>query len=151
VLFKDPSVPKSEAVAKQLFIDAITQLVADLRSRGITVWIAKQVPFHHYATAGMSHELTLRSMKGMDIAGVGLSKDAHTSRHAFVNGVLESLESEGVNLLDPTPLLCFDNFCPGAQQGFSMYKDRDHLSVQGAEMIQGLFEPLFLSLKQTNQ
>lgn len=147
MLYSGSDKDKSVAEAKQIFSAHLTQLVTDLRAQGFSVWLAKQVPLQ---TVGeMYHELTIRAMKNLDTSSIGISLAQHSERQAFANSVLDGLAGEGVVILDPTSMLCVDDFCPAQRNGFSMYKDDNHLSVQGAESVQELFEPMFQSITET--
>jgi peptidoglycan/LPS O-acetylase OafA/YrhL len=131
---------KHVRVSPEVFRDYLSGMVKDLRAKNIHVWIVRQVPWQEEA---MAHKLTKLAMEHRDTTGVGLPLEEHLSRQQFVNTVLDELAGEGVTILDPTPLMCTDIFCPAQKDGYSLYKDNDHLSVQGAMMLAELFEPIF--------
>jgi len=95
----------------------------------------------------MAHKLTKLAMENRDTTNVGLPLEEHMHRQEYVNTVFDELADDGVTILDPTPLMCTDVFCPAQKDGYSLYKDYDHLSVQGAKMLGELFEPIFEAIK----
>ena len=95
----------------------------------------------------IAHKLTKLAMEHRDTTGVGLPLEEHLGRQKFVNTVFDELAADGVTILDPTPLMCTDIFCPAQKDGYSLYKDNDHLSVQGAMILRELFEPVFDAIK----
>ncbi len=134
---------KTPDKAKKIFINQFKKMSEELKGYGVTLWVAKQVPLQ---AENIPHVLTKLELKGLNTSEVGVSLKGHQERQQFVNSVFSELEEEGVLVLDPTPWMCRDSFCPASYEGVSYYKDKDHLSVQGASKIKDLFEPVFLSL-----
>ena len=141
---KDQSVDKNSGVAPEIFRNYLAGMVKDLRAKNIHVWIVRQVPWQ---AESMAHKLTKLAMENRDTTDVGLPLEEHRYRQEFVNTVFDELADDGVTILDPTPLMCTDIFCPAQKDGYSLYKDNDHLSVQGAMMLRELFEPVFDAIK----
>ena len=138
------TVDKKSGVSPDVFRNYLIDMVEDLRAENIHVWIVRQVPWQGEAIA---HKLTKLAMEHRDTAGVGLPLKEHLHRQEFVNAVFDGLTDDSVTILDPTPLMCTDIFCPAQKDGYSLYKDNDHLSVQGAMMLRELFEPVFDEIK----
>ena len=141
---KNQSVDKNSGVAPEVFRNHLADMIKDLRAKNIHVWIVRQVPWQRDSVA---HKLTKLAMENKDTTGVGLSLEEHLHRQTFVNSVFDELAYDGLTILDPTPLMCTDIFCPAQKDGYSLYKDNDHLSVQGALMLGELFEPIFDAIK----
>ena len=144
ILSKGQAVDKKSGVAPEVFRNYLTDMVEDLRAKNIHVWIVRQVPWQGEAIA---HKLTKLAMEHRDTTGLGLPLEEHLHRQEFVNAVFDGLADDSVTILDPTPLMCTDIFCPAQKDGYSLYKDNDHLSVQGAMMLRELFEPVFDEIK----
>ena len=66
------------------------------------------------------------------------------------NRILDALNrahSEcGIEILDPLPYLCWDQFCHGAWMGRPLYHDDDHLSEYGNRRLTPIFAPIFQSV-----
>lgn len=146
VLAKDENSPKTPEIAISIFTESLDNMLSELRSKNVRVWITKQVPWHEGIQP--AHELTKLAMRGMDTSKLGSPLIKHQERQAFINRYFDSLAAgdNGINVLDPIPYMCTGNFCPVAKDGTSLYKDEDHLSVQGSEIIAELFEDLFKSI-----
>ena len=144
VASKDQAVDKNSGVTPEVFRNYLADMIQDLRAKNIHVWIVRQVPWQGEA---MAHKLTKLAMENRDTTNVGLPLEEHMHRQEYVNTVFDELADDGVTILDPTPLMCTDIFCPAQKDGYSLYKDNDHLSVQGAKMLGELFEPIFEAIK----
>ncbi|MEC8428059.1 MAG: SGNH hydrolase domain-containing protein, partial [Pseudomonadota bacterium] len=93
---------------------------------------------------------TKLAMRDLDTSSLGSPLSKHVERQSFVNNYFDSLveADSGVQVLDPIPHLCAGDFCPVAKNGTSLYKDEDHLSLQGAKMIAEMFEEMFQSIQK---
>ena len=144
VLNKGSMAYKDSKKVQDVFRHHLTALVKDLQEKNIHVWVVRQVPRQ---SESMAHFLTKLAMKKQETSGVGLPLVEHQKYQAFVNSVLDDLAGEDVTILDPTPLMCIDGFCPAQKNGYSLYKDSNHLSVQGAMLLNRLFKPVFNAIK----
>jgi hypothetical protein len=48
---------------------------------------------------------------------------------------VQSAELAGVEIVDPTPWLCYDDECPVVIGGMLSYRDTDHLTTEYAEKL----------------
>jgi len=145
---KDQAVDRVLDVTPKFFHKHLIEMLKDLRAKGIHVWLVRQVPWQ---VESIAHKLTQLAMRNQDTTEVGLPLEEHLDRQELVNTVFDALTDDGVTILDPTLLMCTDIFCPAQKGGYSLYKDNDHLSVQGAVMLGELFEPVFDAIKDKLQ
>lgn len=131
---------KSPEKARIILKEYLLNTIQAFQSRGIQVWIVREVPFQG---VDVPHELTKRALKSQEVSGLGVTTEQHHDRQKVINEIFRELESEGVKFLDPAPNLCFDGFCPAALGGRALYRDDDHLSVDGALSVREMLRPVF--------
>lgn len=150
ILARDSDAEKDSSVAQTIFVETFDSMVSGLRQSGVRVWITRQVPWHEGIQP--AHELTKLALKELDTSTLGSPLSPHLERQSFVNNYFDALADAdpGIRILDPVPHLCTDGFCPVAKEGTSLYKDEDHLSVRGSEMIAEMFEEMFNGISQRN-
>ncbi|EGG98726.1 O-antigen acetylase [gamma proteobacterium IMCC2047] len=144
LLSEDSVISNESKNAQDTFRHHLTALLKDLQEKNIHVWIVRQIPRQNES---MAHFLTKLAMKKLDTSNVGLPLVEHQKYQALANTVLDDLAGQNVTILDPTPLMCVDGFCSAQKNGYSLYKDSNHLSVQGAMLLEGLFRPVFKAIK----
>lgn len=67
--------------------------------------------------------------------------DRRTGRfHALVRRV--AMDFPRIDVFDPTRLFCSSTSCAGSRNGYSLYRDVDHLSEYGSAYVAGHLEPL---------
>ena len=77
--------------------------------------------------------------------GYGVEYSKHILQQQIVNGVIDEVaaQDEGVSVLDATEILCEGHKnCRVESNGFSLYRDGDHLSPEGAIYIRAMMEPI---------
>ncbi|WP_417780637.1 acyltransferase family protein [Stutzerimonas xanthomarina] len=75
---------------------------------------------------------------------IGIDMQRYQTRHEFVRSLQnEARDSCNVQLLDPVPLLCQEEYCPGAIDNKPLYYDDDHLSLRGSELLAPMFRSVF--------
>lgn len=68
----------------------------------------------------------------------------YTQRQKFIWDAQDRAHREcGVEILDPTSILCTDGYCHGSDAGRALYHDDDHLSEYGNRKLVPLFKPVF--------
>ena len=150
ILVENAGDPKDPEIARQILSTQLTALVDQLTAQGKQVWLFAQVPRH--AGHNLAHELTRLAMKGMDTGVIRLDRGEHLSRQTYANALLTELALRpNVHVIDPTDWLCNEQDCETARAGYSLYRDDDHLSVQGAELVADMLEPLFQSIRESGQ
>jgi peptidoglycan/LPS O-acetylase OafA/YrhL len=72
------------------------------------------------------------------------SMDDYLDRNQRTLAVLDKLREEhGIQVVDPWTALCVENECRVTIDGIPLYKDDDHLSLFGSEIVSIVFEPIF--------
>ncbi|MDU9032586.1 acyltransferase [Pseudomonas corrugata] len=122
---------------------ALKARVAAIRSTGAQVWLFKEVPLQRKGAIG---RLTSLARIGRSAEGLGRPLSEHLARQHFLSALFDSMKAAdpGVHVIDPTPLMCSDRVCPIEANGYSQYRDEDHLSDVGSARLGPLFAPLLL-------
>ena len=116
--------------------------IRELRNSGARVWIMKDVPRQPWEDPATV--LAQTALWGRDPETLGLPLAEYRKQSRAEDAIFAAVAVPGVVVLDPTP--CFlnrANLCRVAGGGYSLYADRDHLTVQGAMLLSPLFEPIF--------
>lgn len=145
ILTKAKNDPQDPEVAKIIFKSQLTSTVNRLNAEGIHVWIVKQVPFQ--SSYNLPHDLVSRAMRNIDTSDIGISTQHHQQHQAFVNTVFDRLSSADTTLIDPTDVMCRNKICRAQDQGYSLYRDNNHLSSNGSLLLKGILEPMFSGIK----
>lgn len=134
------------AVAEQRLADGLRAQLAHLREGGHRVWLVKEAPLQAFSPP---YRLTRLAMLGHSVDDVGLAIGEHDKRQAFISRLFAQLAQDPmVRVVDPAPRLCDDNgLCRAELDGYSLYKDDNHLSEVGARFVAPILEPLFVSLQ----
>jgi hypothetical protein len=137
----DPRDNTAEAEARMAA--ALKARVAAIRATGAQVWLFKEVPLQRKGAIG---RLTSLARIGRSAEGLGRPLDEHLARQHFLGALFDSMKAAdpGVHVIDPTPLMCSDRICPIEANGYSQYRDEDHLSDLGSARLGPLFAPLLL-------
>jgi hypothetical protein len=76
------------------------------------------------------------------------SVDEYRERSSKSFTILGNLQQKyGIQVVDPWHALCVENKCRVTIDGVPIYKDDDHLSLFGSELVSVVFEPVFQALK----
>jgi peptidoglycan/LPS O-acetylase OafA/YrhL len=77
------------------------------------------------------------------------SVDDYLVRNQKTFFILGGLQEEyGLQVADPWTALCVENECRVTIDGVPIYKDDDHLSLFGSELVSVVFEPIFEAMKK---
>jgi len=72
------------------------------------------------------------------------SVDDYFARNQRTLAVLSRLQEKyGIQVVDPWTALCVENECRVTIDGVPLYKDDDHLSLFGSEIVSIVFDPIF--------
>ncbi|MCI0993623.1 acyltransferase [Pseudomonas sp. ICMP22404] len=137
----DPRDNTAEAEARMAA--GLKARVAAIRATGAQVWLFKEVPLQRKGAIG---RLTSLARIGRSAEGLGRPLSEHMARQRFLSALFDSMKAAdaGVHVIDPTPLMCSDRVCPIEANGYSQYRDEDHLSDVGSARLGPLFAPLLL-------
>ncbi|TWT34627.1 acyltransferase family protein [Blastopirellula retiformator] len=147
LLHDGQSLPGEANLSEKAVERSLTRTVEELKIAGVRVWIMKQVPLQPHDT---NRQIVLAKAFGIGDAR-GTSREWNRERHANANRIIEHLQSEGVNVLDPNPY-CFDDngFSKIFDGSTSLYHDEDHLSVYGSRyLLTDFFDQFAKQLKES--
>jgi peptidoglycan/LPS O-acetylase OafA/YrhL len=75
---------------------------------------------------------------------VAISRADYQARNAFVWAAQDQAHAQcGVEILDPLPYLCDEQFCYGSRDGKPLYSDDNHLSEYGNRVLVPMFAKVF--------
>ncbi|PCR98290.1 acyltransferase [Pseudomonas fluorescens] len=143
---RQPDGKYDSAVAEQRLADGLRARLAQLREGGHRVWLVKEAPLQAF---NPPYRLTRLAMLGHSVDEVGLAIGEHDKRQAFISRLFAQLAQDPmVRVIDPAPRLCDEHgLCRAELDGYSLYKDDNHLSEVGARFVAPILEPLFVSLQ----
>ncbi|PMP11309.1 hypothetical protein BCS93_08845 [Vibrio breoganii] len=78
-----------------------------------------------------------------DVNSVIIDKKHYLERNKLALKAQSHMEQCGVQVLDPTSVLCNDKYCFGDIDGSPLYFDDDHLSTFGAKVAASTFDSVF--------
>ncbi|BAN69802.1 acyltransferase family protein [endosymbiont of unidentified scaly snail isolate Monju] len=131
--------------SRELFVPAFRETVKRLLQAGPRkVVIVRQVPEYPF---WVPNELVRTALRGKPLQTVGIPLATHRERQRHADSLFDQLTSARVQVLDPTNFLCSDGqWCLTARQGRSLYRDDDHLSLWGAQLLEPLLARTFEDL-----
>jgi peptidoglycan/LPS O-acetylase OafA/YrhL len=143
VTVKSPTETKDEKFVE----DGLGRTVQSLLDMNRKVVIVSQVPEIGYDVPSANF---IATRSGRDVNEiVAPSVEDYLSRNQKSIAILDALKSKpGVQVVDPWVILCADGKCRATVNGNLLYRDDDHLSHFGAELITPVFEPIFKEMKQ---
>jgi hypothetical protein len=76
------------------------------------------------------------------------SVEEYLNRNQKAIAILDKLKLKpGVRIVDPWMILCAEGKCRATVDGIPLYRDDDHLSHFGSEVITPVLEPIFKEIK----
>ena len=130
-----------------VFETQLRKTIKQLRAKGIRVVIMKQVPFQKRS---VPQNIVNAVRFGRNENKIGVSVEDHLKHQEYVNGVIDSL-GPYVTILDPLPILRNGNRTRISQDGKPLYRDADHLSFTGSQILRPIFEPVFKNLSSSSK
>lgn len=132
--------PKDVAHSQRNFIKGLTDTVRLLKESGKEIVLIGAVP--HLGVdlpSCFSRPSYLLSVEQLNDGCGGLTREHAVARAGEVNSILKDLGEElGYIFVDPVPIFCPDEtakFCRRIEGNKLLYKDDDHVSRYGAEML----------------
>lgn len=115
----------------------LTNAVNTLNDAGVQVWLFKDVPVFDFDPP---RRLSVATRFGQGVSSIGMSISEYEEQAEKSDGLFEELKSMGVLVIDPTPELCSGDFCSAFNNDTVFYRDRGHLSIEGALEIAPVFD-----------
>jgi peptidoglycan/LPS O-acetylase OafA/YrhL len=138
--------PKSSSYERTVE-SGLGQTVQTLLGMNRNVVIVSPVPEIGYDVPSANFIATRSGRDLNEVIAPSVDEYLERSRKAFV--ILDDLQKEyEIQVVDPWKALCVDNQCRVTIDGVPIYKDDDHLSLFGSELVTVVFEPVFQSMKQ---
>jgi len=135
--------------ARRILRRGLGNMLDELKSSGVTVWLMKQVPQQDI----MDPRFALaRSLQFGWKTPRGITVEKYRAQQAAANGILDEFRGEHVHVLDPT-VFCFDETgCSRMySQSRSYYVDDDHLSTYGAQvLLSPMLRPVLSQISHTS-
>lgn len=121
------------ARTRSLMRASLRKTVTALRALGVEVLLLGQVPDNRIAPSRCMADAYRSSASP---AACGRAATAAFQRSAWSRALMASLaEEDGVHFFDPTPIICRSQRCATELGGHPLYRDKDHITAQGAIML----------------
>jgi hypothetical protein len=135
---------------EDLFILGLDRTMKALTELGRTIVVIAPLPEIGYDVPSANF---IASRTGRDINElIAPSLGEYFARNQKTFEILRSFEEKyGIQIIEPWKVLCTADRCRAAINQIPLYRDDDHLSIFGSEMIAPVFDPLFKSIKQSEQ
>ena len=132
----DSHLERAEAFKKYL-----VPMIKELAREGRNIYIVKQAPEQFdYDPRTQFYRIT----QADDIGLIGTRSSENGSYQALTNAVIESLvDTHGLQIIDPSIVLCKDGICDLMRDGNLLYRDENHLSVPGVMKLEPLLQSAF--------
>jgi peptidoglycan/LPS O-acetylase OafA/YrhL len=123
----------------------LIRTMKELNDSGIRVAIVRDVAEQN---GDVPLQLSKAVRLGQDVSRIGVSLKAHSERVHRSEEVLLRLAQKGLILMDPSPYFVDEHGLWRAEiEGQAMYRDGDHLSVEGSLRLTRMFDDFFANLK----
>ncbi|HTV40318.1 MAG TPA: acyltransferase family protein [Candidatus Sulfotelmatobacter sp.] len=111
---------------------------------GARVYVLKDVPHPGFDVPRL---VTIKAMHGMDLSRLGTSPLAYSELNKPMDEIFNQLSKMGATMLDPTPYFVTSPGLFGVVKDDKvLYWDDDHLTVEGADVLAPMFEPIFRTI-----
>jgi peptidoglycan/LPS O-acetylase OafA/YrhL len=142
LLVDDESRSASVEENNRVFLRALSRTIDGLRSRGRQVVVVNAIPESRYSVPdSLARNFALG--KSLDI---GVTQAEFELRNRRVSEALQWHARE-VQIVHPHRLLCTRERCDVLRDGTPLYKDYDHVSVAGAELVGTLLDPILAATR----
>jgi len=140
-------ISRSPEEAARAFQRNLAATVRMLGQEGRNVYIIKQVPEQFDFDTRAAFYRAVRTGQDAGLNAV-IAKDNETYQ-ALADAAIDTLASEArIIIIDPATVLCEKNgVCALEKDGMLLYRDENHLSVEGAMTLQQLFAPVFVNAR----
>ncbi|WP_272700484.1 acyltransferase family protein [Desulfovibrio sp. Fe33] len=120
------------AWATQDFAIAFRRTVKKLIRTGHHVWIVEDVP-----------RFRRNPVFAVRLITEGYRETVDRRRQYAISSLFRDFSSPRLHILDPWPALVQDEVIRAVRDGYLLYRDGNHLTPQGAQLVKNVFTPLF--------
>jgi SGNH domain-containing protein len=137
---------RSVGDAREVFDRNFRGTIRKLGDAGVKIWIVTPVPTYKY---WVPNEAAKTLTRGGDINSLTRPYAEYQSRTARLRALFRELHDQaGVGLIDPTERLCGAGVCRAVVDNRVLYRDSNHLSIDGTGYIRPLFAPLVSEIRR---
>jgi len=130
------------------FQPCLSETIRMLAAEGVRVAIVLEVASQ---SGDIPLMLSMSVRRGEDPAKIGVTAEEYLKGHKKLNEMLRGYSSLGISVLDPASVLVDDrDIWRAEQEGQAMYRDSNHLSVEGSIRLKPMFEALFDEIELGN-
>lgn len=143
----DDMTPKSDAESIEILKSHIYELAQYFSENNINLYIINQPPEY---TENIPGVLAKAALARQSIEKLGLPKDVYVYQKEQVDKLFTSVKGlPYVHFVDISDLFCGDGaeYCKIVHNGYSLYRDSNHLSIQGAYYLAPKLETIFSDMK----
>lgn len=127
---------KFKAELKEAVVNTACKLAKDR-----TVFLVRPIP---EMNVHVPKQLSRNIMLDLYNSEIKITLEEYHIRHKLIWWAQdEAVKACGVEVLNPLPYLCDDNYCYGSKNGRPLYFDDDHLSEYGNKLLVPMFEEVF--------
>ncbi len=132
----------SATSSQLLFARGMEQTVSRLAAPGRTIYVVEQVPEAIYPLPSSLARATL--LFGMGPSGLQPRRQSTEARQNFVTQTLDIMKDRyRIEIVRTHDFLCDAKTCRVVDAGHSLYRDADHLSAYGANVVASILAPVF--------
>jgi len=115
--------------------------VQAILSLGTKVYVLKDVPIPGFDVPRLA---AITSMYNGDLEELGIAPQKHETLNREMNQTFEQIERMGATVLDPSQYFMNSKGLYGViRNDVLLYRDDDHLTIEGSRLLAPLFEPIF--------
>jgi len=139
LMYFDGATATGEAF-NQYFTDKLVETTCALAQHR-PVYLMRPIP---EIGVDVPKSLSRRLLFGLGNEDIRVSRADYAQRQRVVWAAQDKAAATcGVQILDPLPYLCDDQFCYGSDQGRPLYYDDEHLSEYGNQRLMPMFRQIF--------
>jgi hypothetical protein len=127
----------------EYFKAGLLMTAQSIMKSGARLYVVKDVPNQGFDVPRFA---ALTALHGGNVESLGISREQHQLANGELSQTFDELGQMGATVLDPSEYLLNSNGVYGiVKNGQLLYKDGDHLTVDGARLLTPLFEQIFCS------
>lgn len=144
----DDKTPKNITESIEILKKHIYQSAKYFRDNKINLYIINQPPEYSENIPGILAKAALTHQSSKNL---GLSQEDYNSQKSLIDALFTSIKDMPyVHIIDISDLFCLkeEKHCKIDHNGYSLYRDNNHLSIQGAYYLTPKLETMFSNMKE---